>query len=176
MEMEKPREETKSGSSVRHRIGKWLKEEPFFSEATARQGELIHYAIGALWGGVYGLARESRSHLLHGPLGAAGFCATASTLSQHLILPLLPPAQRPGSEHNHAWAGDIVYGTVVPALYEAMRPQRWAEARSAVWVRRMQHDLSRRLPDELHPAIGPILEALAALRELASAARSRVQG
>jgi hypothetical protein len=62
-----------------------------------------------------------------------------------------------------------VYGTVVPSIYEALRPQSWADAGGdTLWVRRMRYGLADRLPSELRPAIGPVLEAVATLRQALS--------
>jgi hypothetical protein len=88
-------------------------------ENKQRAGQLVHYAFGAGWGGLYGLWRESTrvSPLLFGAL--------VWMLSDNLILPAFRLAAWPNryslKEHHYALQAHFAYGLGTAATYALLR-------------------------------------------------------
>jgi hypothetical protein len=82
-------------------------------------GNAIHYGLGAAWGGVYGLARESV------PVSALGFGALVWMASDNLLLPALRLAAWPRHhtlrEHVYALKAHFAYGLSTAAAYAVLR-------------------------------------------------------
>jgi hypothetical protein len=80
---------------------------------------VIHYSFGALWGGLYGLTRESRK------VSALGFGALVWMASDNFLLPLFRVAAWPKhyslKEHHYALQAHFVYGLGTAAAYAALR-------------------------------------------------------
>ena len=92
------------------------------SEQTLERGAgVVHYAFGGLWGGAYGLVRES-FHRRPGLLTTVAFSALVWTASDNVILPLFKlgawPAAYPLKTHVYALAAHVVYGAAVVGVYE----------------------------------------------------------
>lgn len=91
-----------------------------------RAGQLVHYAFGAGWGALYGLAASSAPALAT-PAGAAGYGVFVWAASDDLILPAFRlsagPRAYPLANHAYAIAAHLVYGGAVLLAFEAMRPR-----------------------------------------------------
>jgi hypothetical protein len=79
----------------------------------------VHYAFGAAWGGLYGLARESRR------VSPIGFGAVVWMASDNFLLPLFRVAAWPKhyslKEHHYALQAHFVYGLGTAAAYALLR-------------------------------------------------------
>ncbi len=86
-------------------------------------GEAVHYAFGAVLGGVYGIAAESLSAVTTG--GGSVFGVTVALVVDDTIVPALglaPPAgQSPPSTHAYAMASHIVFGFALEAARRLLR-------------------------------------------------------
>lgn len=134
-----------------------------------RAGEIVHYAFGASWGGLYGLIRGT-TRTVATPMGVIAFATTVWFASDTLLLPAVQLAARPHAyptkSHAYAWLAHVVYGTTVWAVFEAQRRTTWlplVAALSARWA-------TRGLPA---PVRRPAARALSALRSQAIGARIR---
>ncbi|MCA1663202.1 MAG: DUF1440 domain-containing protein, partial [Myxococcales bacterium] len=91
---------------------------PLDEHAKARLGNVVHYAFGAAWGGLYGLVRASYPRLWR-PSGVAAFSVAVWLASDNLILPLFKlaawPHRYPVRSHAYAIAAHLAYGTGVAA-------------------------------------------------------------
>lgn len=88
-------------------------------------GQLVHYAFGAAWGGVYGLVHGPRP-AFRGPLGALAFSTLVWGISDNLILPAFKiaawPQAYPAATHAYALGAHLAYGAAVWGAYELLRP------------------------------------------------------
>jgi hypothetical protein len=79
----------------------------------------VHYAFGAAWGGLYGLARETT------PVSPIGFGAIVWMASDNFLLPLFRLAAWPKhyslKEHHYALQAHFAYGLGTAAAYAVMR-------------------------------------------------------
>jgi hypothetical protein len=86
-------------------------------------GQIVHYAFGAGWGGVYALARES-VNALSTPIGITTFGTGVWMASDNLILPTFKlagwPHRYPAKNHAYALAAHLVYGAAVWGVYEGI--------------------------------------------------------
>jgi uncharacterized membrane protein YagU involved in acid resistance len=91
-------------------IGRHLDE-----EEKKKAGPIVHYAFGALMGGVYGGMVEWSSSVQTG-YGAL-FGSALFVGADEVAVPALglgkPPTQQPVSEQISHWAGHVVYGATV---------------------------------------------------------------
>jgi hypothetical protein len=91
-----------------------------------RAGQIVHFAFGSAWGGIYGLVRGAQARR-GGPLGAALFSALVWAVSDDFILPAFKlsawPRAYPMKTHAYALAAHGVYGASVWATFEALRPR-----------------------------------------------------
>lgn len=85
-----------------------------------RAGELVHYAFGALWGGIYGLVAGTFPRA-RTALGGAVFGTVVWAVSDNLILPAFRlsawPRAYPLRVHAYAVGAHLVYGTTLAATY-----------------------------------------------------------
>jgi uncharacterized membrane protein YagU involved in acid resistance len=83
-------------------------------------GEIVHYAFGALWGGVYGLVAGTFPRA-RTALGGAAFGALVWAVSDHLILPAFKlagwPQAYPLPFHGYALGAHLVYGATLATTY-----------------------------------------------------------
>ena len=124
-----------------------------------RAGEIVHYAFGAAWGGVYGLIRGTTPAVAT-PAGVAAFGTAVWLVSDNMILPAFKLSARPGAysprTHAYAWAAHLVYAAAVAAAFEAQRRATWIPVVAAVGARWA----TRRLPAPLRPSAARILTAV----------------
>ena len=119
----KPEPEAKNESSletVARRTAEGLMQRGPLDDATkSAAGSAVHYAFGAAWGGLYGLARESTG------VSALGFGALVWMASDNLLLPLFRLAAWPQryslKEHHYALQAHFVYGLSTAAAYALLR-------------------------------------------------------
>jgi hypothetical protein len=84
---------------------------------------LVHHAFGALWGGLYGLIRESspRSQSL---TGTTLYSTFVWMMSDNLLLPGVKlaawPKHYPLKTHAYAWLAHLVYGLALAEVYDAL--------------------------------------------------------
>ncbi|MCC6558160.1 MAG: hypothetical protein IT372_34875 [Polyangiaceae bacterium] len=143
-----------------------------------RAGELVHYAFGAAWGGVYGLVRAT-TPAIASPAGVLAFSTVVWAVSDDLILPAFRlagwPAAYPLKSHAFAWGAHVAYGAAVALAFEAQRRSTWASAGallSARWA-------TRGLPGFVRPGAAKLLAAVRARAvgdRLRGAAREAAMG
>jgi hypothetical protein len=85
--------------------------------------EVVHYATGAAWGGIFGaLARRAE---LPGLAAGAAWGALVWLLNDELLVPVLGfsrgPTRYPLSTHAKALASHLVYGAATDAGFRALR-------------------------------------------------------
>ena len=92
---------------------------PLDGAAKTRAAAIVHYSFGALWGGLYGLLRESAR------VPASLFGVAVWMVSDNLILPGFRVAAWPTryklSEHHYALHAHIVYGLGTAGAYALLR-------------------------------------------------------
>lgn len=92
---------------------------PLDPVAKGNVGNGIHYAFGAVWGGLYGLWRESFR------ASSLGFGALVWMASDNLLLPLFRVSAWPNryslKEHHYALQAHLVYGLSTAAAYALLR-------------------------------------------------------
>ncbi len=97
-----------------------LMKRPLPPEAKARVASAIHYLFGAMWGGVYGLTRESLPAFPPPLFGAAVWMA-----SDNLLLPAFRLAAWPHrygvKEHRYALGAHVAYGMATAGSYAVLR-------------------------------------------------------
>jgi hypothetical protein len=111
--------------TVARRVASGVAQRPIDAETKQLGGQLVHYAFGAGWGGLYGLT-VGPSRRLRGPLGVLAFSTLVWGLSDNVILPLFklagPPTAYPAKSHAYALAAHVVYGTAVAVAFDLLRP------------------------------------------------------
>ena len=89
----------------------------------ARLGEVVHYGVGAGWGGLYGLVRASYPRTW-GATGLAGFSATVWLLGDNLLLPAFRlagwPHRYPWRLHAYGVGAHVAYGAGVALTLAAI--------------------------------------------------------
>lgn len=84
----------------------------------------IHYAFGAGWSALWGIARESFP-ALRSPVAGAGFGALVWAISDEVLLPLFrlapKPPKTPARTHAYFLAAHLVFGLAAWAAYESSR-------------------------------------------------------
>jgi hypothetical protein len=121
--LQKPEPEAQEESSLqtvaRRAVQDLMRRGPVSDAGKARAGSVVHYLFGAMWGGVYGLCRESfrTSSLLFG--------AGVWLASDNLILPAFRVAAWPQhyslKEHHYALQAHFAYGLSTAAAYAVLR-------------------------------------------------------
>jgi hypothetical protein len=85
-------------------------------------GALVHYATGAGWGLLYGLAE--RRLRLPSVLSGVAFGALVFALGDELLVPLMGwaggPRRYPASTHGKALAAHLVYGASTAGAWRAL--------------------------------------------------------
>lgn len=119
-------------------------------KARARAGHAVHYAMGALWGPIYGQLRRNTRIGASGAAFVSG--ATMSLIIDEGLTPALgysaPNRDYPVLTHVRGFAGHLVVGAVKAAVAEALyslsdlRDRRPAQ-RS--WIERDRFNPARRL-------------------------------
>jgi hypothetical protein len=147
--------------TVARRVVKDLAQQPLDDSAKHLGGQLVHYAFGAGWGGLYGVTLGP-SRRLRGPLGVLAFSTLVWGLSDNVILPLFklagPASAYPARSHAYAIAAHVVYGTAVAGAFELLRPattKTLVGLGGALWATRSLPRILRR----------PVRSAIASVRE-----------
>ena len=121
--LRKPEPEAQDESSLqtvaRRTVDGLMQRGPLEGEQKSRAASAVHYVFGAIWGGLYGLCRES---FRTSPL-AFGFGVWMA--SDNLLLPAFRIAAWPQhyslKEHHYALQGHFVYGLATSAAYALLR-------------------------------------------------------
>ena len=91
-------------------------------EGKQKGGPIVHYAFGALMGGLYGGLAELSEAATSG--AGAGFGTGLFVAADEVMVPALglakPPAQQPASDQVTHWAAHIVYGGTVELIRRAI--------------------------------------------------------
>jgi hypothetical protein len=115
-----------STETIARRFVEGLMQRELPSDAKPKAGQLVHYAFGAGWGGLYGLAAAS-APVLATPPGAAAFGLGVWAASDNVLLPAFElaawPQHYPAKNHAYAIAAHLVYGAATWLAFEAMRPR-----------------------------------------------------
>jgi len=119
----KPEPEAQKESSLetvaRRFVEGLMQRGPLEKDAKARAASVVHYGFGALWGGLYALARESA------PLPPTLFGAVVWLASDNLILPAFRVAAWPQRyslrEHHYALHAHFAYGLGTAGAYALLR-------------------------------------------------------
>lgn len=149
---------------ARRTVENFMQRGPAEKDDLEHAGELVHYGFGALWGGVFGLARESLGHR-PGPGHVVAYSTFVWAVSDNLILPAFRlsawPASYPPKSHAYAIAAHLVFGAAVFAAYEALR----GGALAAVgWRLYARGRYGRRLPAFARRWLGPAADAASTVR------------
>jgi uncharacterized membrane protein YagU involved in acid resistance len=106
-------------------------------------GELVHYAFGSAWGGLYGIAAGSIPSL-RTTKGGALFGLFVWAISDDFILPAFKlsawPGKYPLDNHAYALAAHVVYGAATSASLNAVdrvTPSLVSAIAAALIVRRL---------------------------------------
>lgn len=111
--------ETNLESAARRVWEGMMKRGPMRAADKRRAAVALHYLFGAMWGGVYGLWRES------GRSPATLFGAVVWMASDNLILPAFRlsgwPHRYRATEHGYALQAHLAYGVGTAAAYALLR-------------------------------------------------------
>lgn len=111
--------ETHLESAARRLVEGTMKRGPLRAAERRRAATALHYLFGAVWGGVYGLWRESARS------PASIFGAVVWMASDNLLLPAFRLAGWPhryrAAEHGYALQAHLVYGAGTAAAYALLR-------------------------------------------------------
>jgi hypothetical protein len=137
---------------------------PLSAQQKARGGEVVHYAFGAAWGGLYGLAAGS-APWLDSPLGGLAFGTLVWMAGDNTLLPVFRlaawPRAYPAKTHAYAWAAHAVYGATLWASFEALQRGTWLPLAAALGARRA----TRRVPGFARPAARKVFVAARSVQE-----------
>jgi putative membrane protein len=125
-----PRRETRKGNrgdDTTVRAAQAVSEGVFGHELTEQEkrwaGPLLHYAFGALVGGIYGAAAEKRPEVTAGqglPFGAV-FWLTADETAVSLLGLSEPPNRYPPRVHLYAFVSHLVFGATTELVRRSLR-------------------------------------------------------
>lgn len=117
-------------------------------DAKHRSANLVHFAYGSLWGGLYGIIGETFP-AVRSPLGMLAYGSAVYGLSDDVILPAFKLSAWPGAypvkSHLYWWAAHVAYGAGLWGSYEAMRFAPWGTAMKYVAVRGALSQAQKRL-------------------------------
>jgi hypothetical protein len=120
---------------------------PLSPEQKQLGGQLVHFAFGAGWGGLYGLARATWPQLRH-PLGVGAFALTVWATSDNLILPAFRlaawPQKYPPRTHAYAIAAHLAYGVGVAGAFTVVERAPWLAAAALGAIARRRHPVRAR--------------------------------
>jgi putative membrane protein len=126
--------------TLARRLSEGVLQRPLADDAKGRAAAAVHYGFGSAWGGLYGLARESRPEALSGTAWMVGFSALVWTVGDNLMLPALKlsawPQAYPAKTHAYALAAHLAYGLGVWAAYEALLRSSWLTSAVELVLRR----------------------------------------
>ncbi|MGI5862805.1 MAG: hypothetical protein ACOX6T_12205 [Myxococcales bacterium] len=141
-----------------------MKRGPLTDAQKKRGATLVHYAFGAMWGGLYGLTRETLP-ATRNPLGVAAYSAAVWMLADNVVLPAFKlaawPQKYPLKTHAYALAAHFAYGTAIASSYETMRRQFWDAVGASLWAFGARRKVLKRLPVKARPAARMLIKDLA---------------
>lgn len=125
---ERQKHEGPSGTVARRFAEGLAQRETLTPAQVERGGRIVHFAYGAGWGALYGLARETFPALA-GPVGGLGFGAAVGLASGSLLLPsfkLAPgPTKTPASMQAYQLAAHLAYGLGTQGAYGLLVRRPW---------------------------------------------------
>lgn len=156
--------ELPTSTVARRTVEGMLRRGPLSPEQKKRGGNLVHYAFGAAWGGLYGLSRESFPSLAS-PLGSLAWGALVWGASDNLLLPAFKlgawPNKYPAKMHGYYLAAHLAYGAGLSASYELMRRQLYDALAAGLWAIGARRAVGKRLPKRARPAARYLIDDLA---------------
>ncbi|MGC4114286.1 MAG: hypothetical protein QM765_06650 [Myxococcales bacterium] len=161
---------------VRRTVEGLLRRGPLTARARDTGVEVLHYAYGAAWGGLWGLARES----FPGVASAAGVAAFSNLvwlLGDELMYPAFRlgawPHHYPAKTHAYSNLAHVAFGAGVCFAYEALRQPIWAFLGTALWALAARRKVHQRLPKATWPAADRLVAARVWLRTQHPLSRAR---
>jgi hypothetical protein len=134
---EKQRSEPTTKTVARRGIEDLMQRGPVAQQTLERGAELVHYGFGALWGGVYGVCRESLARR-PGLLAIAGYSTLVWAASDNVILPLFKlaawPTAYPLKSHAYALSAHLAYGLAVASAYETLTAVRSSDVVATLFL------------------------------------------
>ena len=128
-------------------------------DAKALGGQVVHYAFGSLWGGLYGILGETFPGL-RTPVGMALYGTAVWGIGDNFILPAFQlsgwPTAYPAKNHVYAWTAHLAYGAALWGSYEAIERVPWATAIQVVLLRRAVDKVRGRLGDRIREPIAAL--------------------
>ena len=163
-----PEEEQKSEiglETTARRLAEGMMKRGPLTDAQKRRGaKIVHYAFGAMWGGLYGLTRETLPAARH-PLGVAAYSAAVWMLADNVLLPIFRlgalPQKYPLKTHAYALAAHFAYGAGTASSYETMRRQFWDAVGASFWALGARRKVLKRLPVKARPVARVVIKDLA---------------
>ena len=160
--------ETATQTLGRRFVERLMQRGPLAEDTRQKAGDIVHYAFGAVWGGLYGITRESvGAYLLPSPLLVAGFSTAVWAIGDEIALPAFRlsawPQRYPVGTHAYAFAAHLAYGTAVAASYELLKRRSWMFASLALrglLLRRQLLGFAPRLKRLARPALERAVEVL----------------
>lgn len=171
-------EENTTVTVARRLVEDFMQRGPLLNRYKEKAGGLVHYTYGGLWGGAYGLVRETFPALAK-PLGVIGFSSGVWMLSDNLLLPAFRlaawPQRYPMRNHIYAWVAHLAYGAGVWLGYEVLRPRALAAGVALLWAGRRRLRIRRFSPKAARPFMGKALDGLARARHPLSRALAEIR-
>jgi uncharacterized membrane protein YagU involved in acid resistance len=122
---EKQKSEQETETVARRIVENFSQHGPIKNDQKKTLGVFVHFAFGAAWGAVFGLAAESFPEPVLSVTGASVFGGAVWMLSDNVLLPAVKlagtPQKYPAKNHAYALAAHLVYGLSVWAAYEGCR-------------------------------------------------------
>jgi hypothetical protein len=120
---------------------------PLSPDAKQLGGQVVHYAFGAGWGGLYGLARATWPQLAS-PLGVGAFSLAVWAVGDNVIVPLFRlgawPQKYPPRTHAYAIAAHLAYGAGVAGAFALVERAPWLAAAALTAIARRRHPIRAR--------------------------------
>lgn len=138
--------------TVARRVVEGLMARELSPDAKALGGQVVHYAFGSLWGGLYGILGETYPGM-RSPVGMVAYSTAVWGIADNLILPAFNlsawPNAYPARNHAYAWGAHLAYGAALWGSYEAIERVPWATAVQVILLRRAVDKVRSRLGDRL---------------------------
>jgi hypothetical protein len=158
-----PVEPAQHGEMATHTVARRFVEGMMSRELTpdskALAGQIVHYAFGSLWGGLYGILGETYPGL-RTPVGMIAYSTAVWGVGDNLVLPAFQlsawPQAYPAKNHAYAWAAHVAYGAALWGSYEAIERVPWATALQIILLRRAVDKVQSRLGDRIREPIAAL--------------------
>lgn len=159
--------EEREAETITRRFVESMMMRPLSEEGKKAGAAIVHYAFGALWGGLYGLARETIPGAKT-PASGLVFGSAVWILGDQIVVPAFRlaggPSDYPLKTHAYGLAAHLVYGASVWAAYEMLRPRSLALAGAALWALEKDIAVERYLPRPARPLVRTVISSAAKLR------------